>query len=547
MGRIFEIEDNETGQVFEIEERGDPKASTSQATLNPYQQGLQDAEEKKSKFLRNLLANAILPGSTLVPGVGELASGQVEQALDINPNLREIPFIGNDRFGPGERSKIGDAFERPAAMNRAAVLANPKASVLGPMSGTAALTGIFGEEASMAAKKGAILPEDVPTLQSVVLDNQDRSKDTASVIANFARGMDDSIAGLAADIYVDPMNALISGVASIPGLSKSIPVASKATQDASKQTVNIFIKAVKPTIKGRTAHQLNKVKKHIVSAVDSIVDNARNLRLPNGDGTTTNRLPQSMEDLLVAFSQTRKAIYTQIDDMIKSAGRQQYKIDLSAMADDLLKQFSGLKDDVVTGAREHVLHLSKALKERKFGSLQEVEDTIISLNSELSSFLRAEGGKSVRGQINNKLVQLMRAELNRVVTQSEGPGLDILKKAYGSLVATEGSVFNATVKQAKTAGGLFENGANMIALYQSLTGGLSGLAKGAATKASQLFFKRMQDPNRMITKMFQQALKGKKSREIGLLKLLINSSKGRELAQKGVAATTIATPRATQE
>ncbi len=167
------------------------------------------------------------------------------------PTKEEALSLLEKQTNRGERSFVGNIFERPAAVSRAAIRTDPTLAAYGPFAGVAGLagTGIRGEETKKAATMAAQFPEEVPTFEKQLsekagetaqkglakispkkgfLSPQAPSGQALSTSAGFGARMAGSAAGMAADIATDPAGTLLAVLtagATTPAGQKAISAA----------------------------------------------------------------------------------------------------------------------------------------------------------------------------------------------------------------------------------------------------------------------------------------------------------------------------------
>ena len=129
----------------------------------------------------------------------------IEEPLDLQPAKltfpqrikKQLPFkslrkaVGAPELERGERTLLGNIFQRPAAAARAGIRG------LAP----------GGETPVEAFRRGALVPEEVETFQSEFL--RKFTPGTSSTIINFIGGLPASTLGLAADIATSPADLLL--------------------------------------------------------------------------------------------------------------------------------------------------------------------------------------------------------------------------------------------------------------------------------------------------------------------------------------------------
>lgn len=197
----------------------------------------------------------------------ELTKLEASESLEKKPisTLRKkLPFAGDENYQRGERSALGNIFERPGAANRSAVQ-----SFVNPEKGKSRI-----QSAVEGYKKGSIVPEEVKRFQDMFLDkyweNYDYSKrgkvrDAIQVTGGFTI----STAGLIADVITNPADLLllIGGKVPIPKSLGGGTVGSRIAGSAIGKTTNkiantpITVKTIQNVI-DKTANVATKTIKY---------------------------------------------------------------------------------------------------------------------------------------------------------------------------------------------------------------------------------------------------------------------------------------------
>lgn len=290
----------------------------------------------------------------------------------------------------------------------------------------------------------------------------------------------------------------------------------KRGEDAIGKAIDSGIeKGVRPSVVGKkTAQQMESYKQSARTAVLAITKNKNNLSFLNDAGESIKgAVPTSLKEFADSIEQTKKTIFKKYDSLAKKAGESGGKVELSNVADELRKvgQDNVLKDlypDVVSYAEKRAESLSK----RASYSTEEAQTAIKHLNESLQAFYRNPTFESAsKAQIDAMIANNIRTSLDNVVTNATGEGYSALKKVYGSLKSIEKDVAHRSIVDAR------KNVKGLIDFTDIFSAGdiISGIAtmnpaqiaKGGFQKAIATVYKKLNDPNRTIKKMFQGAEK----------------------------------------
>lgn len=408
-----------------------------------------------------------------------------------------------------EQNILGNLLNVPAATSRAAIRSNPALAATGPLAGLLARSGVAGEETKQAAGAGALRPDSIETFQSQAIRAGQNSfgGPSTSVGLNFIKGLVPSAVGLAADMAVDPTQALTSMIGGLV-TSKVKPISSMVEKS--------FIQSVKPTLKGvKTSGKLKSLKNAATSSVESIVDNKNNLKIVDSVGNVIEgKLPETLDEFSQAISQTKKLIFNQYDEILKNAGQSGVRVPLKPISEDILKSISSpVLGDLSPSVQNYGLKLATTLEKRGTYTLQESQDAIEALNANLKSYFNSPTPQSIhKAVIDSALAKNLRESLSKIVESNSGAGYKLLRNQYGSLNQIEDNVTRAALNFSKSA----DNLGNLADIFSSgsIVGGIKALHPGEVTKgvfqlAARNIHKAMNSPNKAISDMFKNVDRAK--------------------------------------
>lgn len=268
-------------------------------------------------------------------------------------------------------------------------------------------------------------------------------------------------------------------------------------------------KGIRPTVRGKkSVLDLQILKNRGKEAVKTIVERRDALKFTDDLGNElTGELPKNLMEFGQAIQQTKKSLFQEYDDLAKQAGKKGVMVDLSDVASKLdevaeskAKQLG--RPQVAEAAKRAAARFRKA----KELTPQQTDDLIQELNQSLQSFYVSGANKS-QAQVDASIAEVLRRKLDDSVEMATGKEFQLLKNKYGSLKSIEKDVVNrALVDARKNAKGLLDftdifTGGDIIGGLISLNPAM--IARGATGRGIKEIFKRLNDPNRIVRKMFE--------------------------------------------
>lgn len=274
-------------------------------------------------------------------------------------------------------------------------------------------------------------------------------------------------------------------------------------------------KAIRPSVVGkRTAPQIASYKERAANAVKSIVDNKDNLILTDAEGNITKgKLPTSIKQFSEAIDQTKKDIFRQYDDLARQAGENGAKVTLKSVSDELDKIAGNRVTKTVSpGISDYAAARSEAFKNVGAFTTEEAQEAVTQLNKSLEAFYKNPSYENAtKAGIDSLIANNLRKSLDDAIESITGGGYQELKKVYGSLKSIEKEVAHRAVVDAR------KNIKGLIDFTDIFTAGelASGLmtmnpamiARGGFARAVKELYKRTNDPNRIVQKMFSDVEK----------------------------------------
>ena len=454
------------------------------------------------------------------------------------PSELAIPEQGNVQ----KQNILGSIFNVPGATSRAAIRANPILSLAGPFAGTAAVSGIGGEKAKQAAYGGALQPDKVESFQMQAIK---KAQTSTNPLLNAYYGMPASAAGLAADILTSPADVLGMVLGKSP-IGKKIPGGGNAAQSRENlaqavsktkpaQAIGRFLnkertllnpmatkvdniidyginKALRPSVVGKnTIGQLETSKDRGREAIKTIVENKQSLEFVDIDGNVVaGKVPESLNQAGQGVRQTKKAIWQQIDDMVKGTTDAGVKIKTDQLVNNLLKKSNDKNLRVTSpGAAKRAGDLAEEYKNIGDLSPADIESQIESLNVQLKSFYKNPSYADAQpAKIMADLADDLRGLLDDSVKNFTGKEFQVLKNKYGALRELEEQIVKRTIVDGRKSIKGFFDLTDIFSDAQVARGLLTlnpgDVAQGVTQKALLNYFKKINSPDSIIKDMFRK-------------------------------------------
>jgi len=279
--------------------------------------------------------------------------------------------------------------------------------------------------------------------------------------------------------------------------------------------INDFSKGVKPLIRANaTTGQAKKYQEAVVGAVDTINQNKLNLQFIDDAGQViSGRTPENLKEMAESIEQTKKVIFNQYDELASRVGETGAKINPKSVVKELEtisnnKALSLSSPDTVSYAQQVMQRYANA------GELtpSQTQEIIQNYNASLESFYRNPSYDTAsRAMIDSMVANNLRNELDTTINSLTGDAYQALKNQYGQLKMIERDVSKANLRDArKNIKGLVDF-TDVFSGGQVLNGILSmnpaSIAQGLTQKAIAAYIKHLNNPNRYIKKLFENAEK----------------------------------------
>jgi hypothetical protein len=277
--------------------------------------------------------------------------------------------------------------------------------------------------------------------------------------------------------------------------------------------VRAYDTAIKPNLASKqTPAQRAQYETQVSQAVESITNNVENLRLlDEATGETISKLPENLKEFVDALEQTKQAVFKQYDDLAAQAGETGARVDTIRAANELdsiinSKALKLSNPEAVRYAEE----VRGRLLDTKMLSTLDAQDVIRNYNNSLEAFYRNPTPEGLsRNAVDALVANQLRRSLDDEIEAITGANYQGLKREYGALKAVERDIMRAYNRDAR------RNQKGLIDFTDVLTGGqvVSGIlsmnpaaiGQGIAGKAIAGAIKMINDPNRKVRQIFQEA------------------------------------------
>lgn len=307
--------------------------------------------------------------------------------------------------------------------------------------------------------------------------------------------------------------AVLAPTLLIPGAVKS-KLMTPTEQMLESRLLEKFQKGIRPTLtQGKSSVAgLEKYNKNVVDAVKTIRENEPNLTFTNPEGEVVRgQSPKTIKELVEAGEQTKKSIFSQYDALAKQAGGDGLVVELSPVAKELNSVINNNALQITNPkAVDYAIQLRDRLAAKGKLDATTAQDVIQNYNKSLEAFYRNPTYDSVSNVAIDALVaNQLRKLLDDGIEGITGSSYQQLKNQYGALKAIEKDVIKAFLRdERKNVKGLIDF-SDIFSGGQLVNGILSmspaTIAQAGTMKAIQSFYKKLNDPNRAIQKVFEIA------------------------------------------
>jgi hypothetical protein len=271
-------------------------------------------------------------------------------------------------------------------------------------------------------------------------------------------------------------------------------------------------KAIRPSKSlTRTAGQTKQYYDKATDAVTQIILNKNNLRMTDESGKIVTGLPKTLDQFSEAVNQTKKVIFSQYDELAKTATGAGGRIRLEPITDELLKiTKSAPFNDTVPQAARYAMEKAETYLARGSYSAEEAQEAIQLLNQSLKAFYKNPSYETAtKAYIDSVVANNLRKSLDDLIVGLTGKEYQQLKNSYGALKHIEQEVAGrATVHGRRNIKGLIDfsdifSGSEVI--YGILSMNPAMIGRGVGAKAIASWYRYINNPNRIVKNMFSKA------------------------------------------
>jgi len=280
--------------------------------------------------------------------------------------------------------------------------------------------------------------------------------------------------------------------------------------------VNKIIDTTLPKIakvpKGKTTRtQIESARNRQRDAVKTIVENKENLTLVDEGGRPIQgNLPKNFNEFSQSIDQTKGVVFQEYNALLKETGQAGKTINITPAIKELDKV---INKRAIQIKKPEIIEYAQDLKTRMLqdGDLpvNVVDDLIREFNNDLNAFYRNPNPNIVSNRmVDAGVVNKLRKSLDETVSEFTGREFQVLKNRYGSLRELETAINKEFLKDASKIGGGLTDFVNVFGGGDLVGGLLAGVPERASRGAAIIAFSKLRrilnDPNRLIKKLFKE-------------------------------------------
>jgi hypothetical protein len=308
-----------------------------------------------------------------------------------------------------------------------------------------------------------------------------------------------------------------AGVVAAPALLGGGRTAPKPNVGYPKAVEFGINKGVRPPItKKEVMGQRERYMENAQIAVDEIIQNKDNLKMSDREGNVVSgKLPESLDQFSQAINQTKNKIFEEYDALSKQADTAGAAVNMAPIVTELdgivsNRVLQTMSPDTIAYANSR-----KAALDGKSFTTQEAQQMVQILNqSEKAYYANPTPELKGKAYVDGLIASNLRSGLDAAIESATGIEYQPLKQKYGALRMLETDVTKRAIVDArKNIKGLIDF-SDIFSSSQVVQGLMSQqpaiLASGLAVKGVSGWIKNINDPNKIIGKMFQKAEKNQR-------------------------------------
>lgn len=309
--------------------------------------------------------------------------------------------------------------------------------------------------------------------------------------------------------------------------NKSVPVERESVNYTAPAEITttpglneMILKSIKTTVvEKKWAKVVEKFNKSMVSSIDSVLQYADEILLPDEQGNLINRKIEWLRDFGDALQQTKEMIFKEYDSLKKQAG----EAGLEVKTDNIVKQLEEMKQwlDKMIWQQNTVKYIDNQIADlRRIStmSVEEAQKNMQYFNQKNQAYYRNPdpnniGNAMVDVLINNNIKQAMNEWITSTVEQWWA--YSVLKKKYADILWVEKEVNKrATVswrwnsKWLMDLTDMYSASEAVSALWKiamwNIWWAVADIAQWWTVKLIKEFFKRSNDPNNVLNKLIKE-------------------------------------------
>lgn len=306
--------------------------------------------------------------------------------------------------------------------------------------------------------------------------------------------------------------ALLGGALPVvgAGLLKGAEVLkNKISPDIDKMIKTSINTALRPSIAGKKfKSQVTQYEGRSVNAIKDIVQNKDKLGLMDEFGNPSSRVPNDLKESIDSVDNLKKDIWGQVESSAATTGEQGIKINSQDINQKLFTEFNKskykLNPTIYKKAAQEMQIFSKA------GDMSptDILSHLKTLNQRLTNYFKTgvyETGKSQ--DVDAFIARTLNDAMDQAIEGATGTQYKALRQRYTNLKAIEGDLIKRSgVDSRRNPKGFFDLGhvwsdGQIVRGLISLNPG--EIASGLAQKGIISWYKNLNNPNRIIGKMFK--------------------------------------------
>jgi hypothetical protein len=246
-------------------------------------------------------------------------------------------------------------------------------------------------------------------------------------------------------------------------------------------------------------------------AVDDIIENKNNLKLIDREGNYRNgKLPETLEEFSQALGQEKRKIFDEYDSLAMQADNAGAKILMAPIVSELDGIIQNKVMSTISPETIKYAETRKSALENKSFTAKETQEIMQILNqSEKAYYANPTPEMKGKAYVDCMIANNLRAGLDAAIEGATGVEYAPLKRKYGALRMLETDVTKRAIVDArKNIRGLIDF-SDIFSSSQLMQGLLAQqpalIASGGMIKVASAAIKYVNDPNRIVKRMFKKA------------------------------------------